>query len=724
MNKKTLTILIVSALILVAGIAAAIAMLYKGTGNSKSTTVHTGNFIENHRLIKAVPSDAAIVFCVKNFGKASEMIGDTVSVFSAILSDKFRKIAAESFPDLQKAEAIMSVHYSKDMPPLLAVRPALAISDTINNDCSRLIATAKSAGLFAKVSDNLILISSSETIINSSIRHLAEGHSVLEAKGFSELASSVSGDNIIFASNSYTDNILDAYFSRKFRKMSGFFKEMADWCAFTITGHSESGVGANGKLLYGSDHSFYLNVIRHAGTGAVGVVDAVPAKVDFIIDLPIGSLAAYIKSYRNYLDSKNRLDKYDYTLSKQLKENGTNAEGWAKSLDIKEIAVVNAHIGDRLRQFLLIKPGRKPSSEGIQDFSATAGYAKTLFGEIFTAEDESACTVVNGWIVAGAKDAVEKYSFGESLKERLSGNGLGDRIPQKNCGFWMYHSMTEDPTLIEASFSPSMARGFRNVIKGVSFVPVTAAALAEGDKMGISFHLDRTNISRAKAPVASADRDTVIVVPGGPWKVKNSGTGKTGVFYQNSHLSICLQDENGKDLWGIPFKYPLCGYVETIDYFNNGKLQYLFAADTRIYLIDRLGRFVGGFPVDLGKRIALGPKSYYFTGAKGYSVMVLHKDNTVGLYNLRGQMAASWKGITSKETIKSLPELIEGNGKKYWIVRTSVQTLVFPFNGGDPLVQGEGERMIRPDSGITFGEKGTVIGKCYDGKERSFKLDK
>ena len=32
-------------------------------------------------------------------------------------------------------------------------------------------------------------------------------------------------------------------------------------------------------------------------------------------------------------------------------------------------------------------------------------------------------------------------------------------------------------------------------------------------------------------------------------------------------------------------------------------------------------------------------------------------------------------------------------------------------------------RMIRPDSKITMNEKGTVSAKCYDGKERTFKLD-
>ena len=39
----------------------------------------------------------------------------------------------------------------------------------------------------------------------------------------------------------------------------------------------------------------------------------------------------------------------------------------------------------------------------------------------------------------------------------------------------------------------------------------------------------------------------------------------------------------------------------------NGKIQFCFCAGSSVYLIDRLGRFVSGFPVDLGKTVLLGP---------------------------------------------------------------------------------------------------------------------
>ena len=141
-----------------------------------------------------------------------------------------------------------------------------------------------------------------------------------------------------------------------------------------------------------------------------------------------------------------------------------------------------------------------------------------------------------------------------------------------------------------------------------------------------------------------------------------------------------------------------------------------------VYLIDRLGRFVTGFPIDLGKEILLGPDVYDFNGAKAYNIMVLHKDRTIEMYNLKGQKPASWKGIALQETVKGLPERVEVGGRTYWIVRTSKQTLIYPFTGGEPLTAFTGQQMIMPDSSVDVVDEASVQVQCYDGKARIVKV--
>ena len=724
MNRKTLTILIAAAVILIGGITLAVMKLYSGTGKS-TEPVGDLRFLEDNRLIEAVPSDAAIVMCFRNFGHACELLGDSLAVFGELASNKFDRIASTPASSLKRVPAIMSVHYSKDMPPLMILEAGKAITDK-TADLRNLLALADSSGLVTRINGNMVLISSSETIINSSVRHLEGGHSILEAKGFRDLASAIpaNGDDVIFFSNAYADNILGAFLSRKHRKANAFIKDLSEWTALRVTRHSRTGAEMLGTLLYSNDPYFYPNVLTHAGQSTVGIADVVPGNVDFIIDITIGNITAYIKAYRTHLDSRSRLDKYESTLQSQKKKYGVNAEEWAQSLDIKEIAVVSLHLGEKVRQILLFRPGVRLSAEKA-DAANRAGFARTVFGEVFTGEDESVCAPVGKWIVIGAADCVAEYSKPDFLKEtltvRLESEGI-DRIPHKNCAAWIYHSLSEDPNLLDANFTPIMAKGLKSIIKGAAYVPVVLSGVSEGGRMSLNLNLDRIEVSKGSVALSST-RDTTVVIPEGPFKVLNCATRKTNTLYQNSHLSICLRDEKGKDVWGVPFKSKICGYVQQIDYYNNGKIQYLFAAGSQIYLIDRLGRFVTGFPVETGKKIAAGPAVYDFTGAKGYTAMLLHTDNTVGYYDLHGKQVPSWKGITADETIKSLPELLEGNGKKYWVVRTSAQTLVFPFSGGEPLIKGEGNKMIRPDSKIEITDKG-FSAVCYDGKERTFKTGK
>jgi hypothetical protein len=191
---------------------------------------------------------------------------------------------------------------------------------------------------------------------------------------------------------------------------------------------------------------------------------------------------------------------------------------------------------------------------------------------------------------------------------------------------------------------------------------------------------------KASGKKGTPGRKADVEIPQGPFEVTNSGTGKTNLFYQAPNLSLCLKDkDSGKGLWGVSFDRPICGAVSCIDYFANGKLQFLFAAGSKLYLIDRLGRFVSGFPIELGKEVLLGPEAYDFTGAKGYTVLVLHRDNTVGMYDLHGVQPASWQGITSPDTILSLPVLAKADGKRVWVVKTAGGEQVFDFWGGEPL---------------------------------------
>ena len=65
------------------------------------------------------------------------------------------------------------------------------------------------------------------------------------------------------------------------------------------------------------------------------------------------------------------------------------------------------------------------------------------------------------------------------------------------------------------------------------------------------------------------------------------------------------------------------------------------------------------------------------------------------MYNLHGQKPSGWKGITSGEVIRTLPEMVLSGGKHYWLVTTSGGDLLYEFYGGEPLKQREMNKILK-----------------------------
>ena len=374
--------------------------------------------------------------------------------------------------------------------------------------------------------------------------------------------------------------------------------------------------------------------------------------------------------------------------------------------------------GSALEKITLMRTGKNAMYSDTVDYNSMAS---VLFGDFFARKGETETIFIDGWIISAGKETIRAYGEGEitkySLKGLLADTGKGDLLSRKATSASAYFSFSEERSALKDLFTPSFLKLLTPLVDEAEVAP--AVLSVSKDKTGMGLDFEMFSLSLQKSNEAVFERDTMVVVPTGPFKVKNSGTGRINEFYQNSHKSLCLR-EDGKDLWGIPFDKLICGRAGTVDFYANGKLQILFGAGSSIHLLDRLGRYVKGFPLDLKKDILLGPDVYDFSGNKKYNIMVLHKDNTIEMYNLQGAKPASWKGIAvGDETIKNLPERIDLGGSTFWIVRTSVQTLIFPFYGGGALTVFEGNQRIRPDSEIKKLDGTTVEFTCYDGKVRT-----
>lgn len=703
MAKRSTIAAVAVVAVLLAGIVIAVTKLYTQE-TEEGPVVQTS---AGWTILRAVPSDAAAVFVFDGSSKAARVLADSTGLLQGVLAP-----GNEAFLDflqsLGRRKVAVSLHNSGTLVPLVAAQ--IQPSDTLS------IQLARRAGLKTLEKEGFLLASRSETFVNAGARNLEEGLSILGTRRLQELVNHVSGQAVVLVSHAHASKLLQSFAGKEFRQES-FTKDLTAWSAWTIEQADKDHIRLSGVALPGEEASSFFYDFQGASAQVASFPEAVPYYTSTAVAIPIRDVDEYLASRRRQEDGKGQLGQYNKTL-KAKAGRPLSAEEWFRSLQPRELVRIRFQLKGEEYEAVLVKSAKDLKQDSLTP-NEYSGVLAQVAGESFAVADTVWVSLGSKWSVFAGAPAVEALQD-PAIKEYSLKNRLEDASLSLPGGMVAYSSLTDAPGLVDRLLVKELANPLKECVLGTGFAPAAATLNLSEEFPQMSLEVSTHAIKSNKVEVMA--RDTTVTVPAGPFPVQNYYTGKTNTLYQNSSLSICLNDENGKGVWGIPFKEPLCGRVQNIDFYNNKKIQFLFAAGNRLYLLDRLGHWVNGFPVKLPKEVLLGPDVYDFTGAGGYTVMVLHKDNSLERYNLHGQKPEGWKGIQAPETVKDLPELLEVNGKNYWVVRTSVRTLVYPFAGGEPLVKEEGNKMLRPDAQLKIKSKG-ISGECYDGRTREFKLN-
>lgn len=663
MNRKHIALAVSVLALMIVGIVALVRSLY----TEKEPDRPEASSSAYAELLAAVPSDAALVFCLDGSRAAQRLAADSTGVLGAFISPGSPAELRAFLSHVAREKTVVSLHNSGALVPLVVASFPHADSASL----APVVALAASAGLKTACDAGLLLASRSETLVGTARRHLSDGYSILQSEGFSEALSSARDGNAVLVNGSYSAKIYQVFAAPARRSHASAAGNMARWLSFGIGQLSRKGIDLAGSAVTADRN--YLRVFSGNSQAEAAFPEVLPSEVQSAVSVVVPDLDSYLEGFARYRDARSGQRTLD--------------DAWVRHLSVRE--AVRATLADGARVFLVRCASEPAGGKGIHPDPHAAEIA-ACFGAPFSGVKDTLCLKTGKWLVYGPEKALSSLSEGPRLKKLLSDAGIS--LEPLN-GVVCYAAV--NGTLLGELFSPAVATSLTPYIQGIPLVPSVLEAGSAAGHGHLSFRLARLETVPGDAPM-TALRDTAVLVPKGPFKVRNSATGKDNTLYQNAHLSICLKDENGKDQWGVPFKEPFCGCVETIDYYANGRLQFLFAAGSKLYLIDRLGRFVNGFPVDLGKEVLLGPAAYDFTGAHGYRAMVLHKDNTLSLYNLHGQKAEGWQDITPAEPVKGLPEYVDGgDGKHYWLVPTAVGTAVYGFHGGEPLPKKEAARILK-----------------------------
>ena len=128
-----------------------------------------------------------------------------------------------------------------------------------------------------------------------------------------------------------------------------------------------------------------------------------------------------------------------------------------------------------------------------------------------------------------------------------------------------------------------------------------------------------------------------------PYVVRDHTNQTLEVVFQDETSQFYLSELNGELQWKDSVGGNIIGEVYQIDFFDNGKLQYLFATDSAIHVIDRNGDYVSGYPSYMPKGVQVKHFSLVdYNNSKNYRFLVGDQEGKLWMFNKDRENLQGW----------------------------------------------------------------------------------
>ena len=747
-TKTKPTNCLLRALLSVAAVLLCVAIASCGGGSQ--TAPSEGSPVKAE-VYTAVPSDVVAIFDMGELGDLSAMVSDTSYFGYGLLDPKSPLLKlysiASRVPGAKRAHTLYTVQYSgRNEISLLQIIDFGSDAQSLQTVVSKLdslphtqttyngaICCTYSNGLSAAVRDNFLIASSSVICVESSLRHLANGSSILNNAEFAKILSSLDGSGYFFLNHKQIGKIFSSSVTRPFLTYAEFFQQYATWSALRINARQKNFVSLEGESINNSDIINYSTVYLSSSPEQSSADEFLPASTVYALVLRTQGAQSSIKSYKRFLDAHKKLNNYEYNAERVSVPGEKKPAEWFASENFTEVVSAFCLVGGKYEWltftcksssgfFRRLTGMKKRTPPPVVEKYKYPGYIAAVLGEAFSHTKEESICKIGDWSVIGSSRAISEFEQGRAnavtLKRYLSRTPASSLF-SNNYSARVWINISDGADTVLSALNKYYRGRVESSLKVKNFEAASVGVRPSGGKTmtTLNYYASKLSSPPQMFPEGSDEEqffvDSTIKVEFNPYTLVDPLSGDTLYFEQSKkYLSIFLSNSKKKTLWGIPMKDTLrsCAGFVTI-----GSKSYIaFAMGSKLYMISPKGAFAYGYPKDIGRKIALGPKVVKEKGE--YRLLILDSLNIISKTNLDGERAQGWKDIHAPEFTHHLPDVQVLFGKEYYILRTVFRTRIYT-SGGEEIAIKDKKRSIAKDSPIVEDEPGFVRVMGLDGNE-------
>ncbi len=614
----------------------------------------------------------------------------------------------------------------------------------------------------------VLMGSASELLLQDAIRQVASDVGIYSDPGFQKVRKTAGNhvDANIYLNHKTSATIISKLFNADAIANKGM-NQVGEWVELDLNLKNQSMV-FNGFANNSGNSSHFYSLFRDQAPQNLDFIKFLPPNIESFCGFGLSNYRLYLQSFQNYMERTNQSERY--LINRQLLT-ASFGEGFDQQLsDVfkGELAQVSLSGGETL--FLIRTKGYRSGHEFIlhllnnycQKNKTTLNEFKTeykidndtkfpiykmpidffptrLLGPWFKDCQANYVTIFDDYIIFGESfQSLSKTIHNNVLQKTLiydaPFNQFSDFLSNK-VNFYSYLSFVgTGDVLLNLLDKKAFDYYEKNQKKIRDFYGVAWQFSNENQMIynSLLFKYQPAGNSKAKAEWETR-LDTSIAAK--PELVINHITKEKEIFVLDAKNNIYLINKSGRILWKKNLKEPIMGEVLQVDYFKNGKLQFLFNTPTQIHLIDRNGNFVEHYPITLPFAAVNSLTLVDYDKQKNYRIFVPGEDKKVYSFDIKGKLITGFKFDGTDQPIIAPIQHIKDNNNDYIIVTDSSRIYFLDRKGNSRLTlekqfraspnnlfEYQGGNTALKSRLIRTGSDGTIHIVFFDGKEEQMHI--
>lgn len=542
----------------------------------------------------------------------------------------------------------------------------------------------KETEVYFTVVGGMVLLSDSELYLEDALKQIDEEkkndqESIPLYKNITRYFSETAGINV-FLNTSFFSDLWPLYMNRNIVSPHLDLTKWFKWGA--LDGDIQpDGISFNGFMYYGGMKATFLNVFKGQQPMAPRIEGVIPSGVNAVTVLNLSDTKAYLTALEKFRHTAGIIEHVRKRKAEFTRLFGDETEAsWRELLqgefakgvysydpvDKKEEGFVMVYlksgsIGQTLLKNMLRKYAEKVNIHETSLERTTAldqekkvtyykmpvtDLAGVLWGYVWDGVPSHYAMIQDNYLVLASSESVIRR-FAENYMRRLNVQDMDwykkTRVKMSAKYNWMYLAETGSMYPLYQDMANNGLKDFftRNKERLDVFSSIGLQWISEEEMLYQSVFLNTEKVEQPQAQVVWQTKlDAKLTMK--PVVVVNHNNGERELFVQDESHTVYLINDMGRILWKLSIDGKINSEVYQVDFYKNGKLQYLFSTSKQLYLIDRNGNYLPRYPLAFKSSCPSGITVYDYDNDRNYRVFAPCADRKIYLYELSGDPVEGW----------------------------------------------------------------------------------